>query len=932
MIQKIYLTKGVNADDADFAIAEGQAKNLVNIRYGSTDDGRTAWLENIPSTQEITVLLPDGVNTVIGSAVDEENGRILWFNKNDQNRHRIYCYDNGNVYEALRNENILTGGLMFNNYIHSARVSDGILYWTDDDNEPQKFNYEAGIKANYPSFSTTQAPYVLPIDRSVLRLIRRPPAFPVELQLLSSQEPSFTKYEPTQYLYRYKYRDGETSVFSPLSDLINFNKESDTFNQVKIKIPLDEKIIQDVQEIEVAVKFLRSNKHFSIKTWNRTKDAALFTAHNAGTQLTYDFFNAQLGIAIDDPAAAKPFDNVPIKSKSLEIARNRLMLANNLKGYDAPSANISLTGSFSIPGQGSTLTGRWFKFTFRTTQGQGTLYLIDITGIGNDSGFYTVVDVTQPPFPANVYYNQCIFQGAGTADVFARYGVTFSDVIEFAGLGSTSVVLNGPVIETQIGQRIFKSDCPYQLGIVFFDHSGRKQMVTNESLTFRTPDRTLTNVSLTTQFNWALQSDPEDIPSWAEYYSVVITKALRTRFFMQLRADNMCYVTKDNNQNVYTTTAYSSTAFGVGVNIASLFSYNIGYAFSEGDLIKLWAGANIVTLNIKEQEGDWLVCDLQNLGTLNNETQCLYEIFTPHKSTQEFFYEIGKVYPVINPGLSFRTYSVTSDSIPGDVYVLERTNEGQHSVEAMSPNDKFWKEWYTAHGRPNLPDTIGQQRKKYSICWSNVYLNRKSNGYSSFDALDEKELDNEFGQIQKLQITSKSQEDGTVMLAICKNETASIYLGETALSTPSGSQFLAASPGVIGTINALRGSHGTNHPESVQEYRGLVFWWDENSGAVIQYSVNGLDPISMNKTNRVFTKLGRKGTPGLCIGGIDPKHNEYLLLGPSDGTSYGVFPTTTVNNETDMYNSPQRTWRFSFAQEGHAGSMDAHRVTTFIWA
>jgi len=199
-----------------------------------------------------------------------------------------------------------------------------------------------------------------------------------------------------------------------------------------------------------------------------------------------------------------------------------------------------------------------------------------------------------------------------------------------------------------------------------------------------------------------------------------------------------------------------------------------------------------------------------------------------------------------NPGTGSRAYSTLSGSISGDVYINSRTLGGVTYVcEAMSPNDLYWSQWYTNLGRVCVISKEKQITNKVTVRWSNsVTLGSENNGASLFDYSDFTDLPFELGSIQRLMLVNKIESEGTVMLAIGEQETASLYLGESQVFDNSGASFLAKSTNVVGNVNVLRGSYGTLNPESVAEYLGQVFWFDSSKGSVIRYDVNGLVPIS----------------------------------------------------------------------------------------
>ena len=104
---------------------------------------------------------------------------------------------------------------------------------------------------------------------------------------------------------------------------------------------------------------------------------------------------------------------------------------------------------------------------------------------------------------------------------------------------------------------------------------------------------------------------------------------------------------------------------------------------------------------------------------------------------------------------------------------------------------------------------------------------------------------------------------------------------------------MAKSSGVIGTINVLKGSYGTIHPESAVEWMGAVYWFDANKGAVVRYDANGLFPISAYKMMNYFRKVGQDSIGGLSVlGGFDPYHGEYLIMSPMK-TPYPQAPNLT---------------------------------------
>jgi hypothetical protein len=736
------------------------------------------------------------------------------------------------------------------------------------------------------------------IERSVITLIRNQPWAPITTakSLDTTYVNNFIKGEAFQFAYRFVYRDYEVSTFSPLSVLSNYNTKTDTNNLITVTVPTSQKIPQDVIRVEVAVRFAVGGKYFIVKTFSGD-----LSPHNAGTSLSFKFYNDTIGIAVDDASATKPYDSIPLKSNTLEIAKNRLFLGNNIDGYETPKTT-SLTKS-TTTGQSGQVNGSWWRVDYEPFTGGGTvytLYVVDIQGI-TGSGYHRISpEQTTPPGTGSVDYaglNTTLFRiGSGFTDVKnyidAVYGPSYIRNFSFEDVATIINVPSGQITGLA-GQRAFKSDSSYRLGVVFYDEAGRKcGVVTNDDLDDDgkpklkavIPDRAFSTVSFITDINWSLDniSSTSEIPVWAKYYSVVLTKCLRTSFFMQLKADAIKWVTKKDDGTYQVENSYNINHYGTAIDVKSLFGIGYGYSYQEGDLIKIYPNTGpTVTLSIKDTFGSYVVCDNYDF----TGKTILYEIYTPYvQSFNEFYYEMGQTYEVSSPGTGNRQYSVLGGSFKGDVTLLERGITGStYLVEAMSPNDLHWKNWNTDSGRVNIVIDGKEVHKKTSVYWSNVIiLGSEVNGLSTFDALAQTQLPYELSSIQKLTLVSKVESEGTVMLGIGEQETASLYLGESQVFDNTGSSFLATTSGVIGNVNIMRGSYGTINPESVVRYQGQVYWFDANRGCVVAYNTNGITPVSNNKMFKYFKKVGQDVlNNGLKVyGGVDPYHSEILMFLP----------------------------------------------------
>ncbi len=960
---KKLLTGGMDGDSAPQMIAEDAYLNITNGRVAMASEyGRGFRCENIPGNTLVSqsVYPPYGTSFPIGSGIDYERGWLIYFLCNTFEDHGIYAYSasTGTTYAVIYDSQI-TGGLGLSKDYRidrNVRIVGDMVYWTDNNNDPRRLNFIAGIKANQAGYDTEVLPYQFPMEQQVFTIIRRPPYYAVSVTKATDAgyENNFIKNEATQFAVRYRYRDYEYSVIGEWSELVPYNAIAETSNYVEVAMPAAELIDQDVIEAELFVKFgNRAIVAFRIHTW----DADDILAHNSGAvPLTFNFYNDISGDAIDQATLYKPFDSVPHRSKTIEQAKNRVFLGNNVEGYDTPVSTSMAIGVATVSDDGS----------YDAVWGLLTIYYYSGGSVVNSTGYYAMyvptlgryfmidpIEGIDPPDtpvsaldsdidstlldslagyitgiypPAEDYdYFECIFETDPSGDPLLPATLTLTDVD----------------LPTGATQRAFKSEGSYGGAMVFFDKFRRKcGAVTNATLRVEMPVRTYDTAVFNAGMTWEVSNTNavDEIPDWAYYYAPLRTENLQTRFFASARAVQMFYVSKDaDGVYDYSHTTYDADRYAVAVDVSTLPNIGMGYTFAEGDIMKLFFDTTPADqdVSILGQDGKWVLIQANDFGVLGALVKPLFEIYTPYKpSVSEPYWEVGQIYPVLNPTAANRQYSTTGGLFNGDVYIIERGNTGStYLTENMSPNDKLWQNWYTDRGWDNYIDKIGQVHKTNSISWSNTYIQgTKTNGLSSWDALDEKAIPLECGIIQKLQLTAKVSNEGNVMLSICSYQTVSMYLSEVQLLAAQGDAFVAQSIAVIGTINVLKGNYGTVDPSSVIEHKGLVFWVDASNGSVVQYSINGLDAISDNKMKRFFQRylLAYKAAStgnldningfhhiGTCV---DPFTEELLITLPAliyenyanQLPSYSSVPSyaSDVINRFDIYDELGKTMAF----------------------
>ena len=425
------------------------------------------------------------------------------------------------------------------------------------------------------------------------------------------------------------------------------------------------------------------------------------------------------------------------------------------------------------------------------------------------------------------------------------------------------------------------------------------------SVGLTTPYRNFSYSTSYTAFQWTLSNSNavNEIPKWAYYYSVVRTLNLRTRFFIQSYTTIAKYATKDaNGVYQYSSVLFPLNAVGIAFDVKNISYSGLGYTYTPGDscLFVKDGSTQVYDLPVIAQDGNYIIVKPKNIGDLSS-AKFVFELYTPYKATdQEPYYEVGEMYTVNNPTLANRSYQTTTNILNGDSYILLRSLPviggvvPTYFAGTMSPDDLYYQRWDNDGGKLNFVTKLGQVKKTQYISWSDTFLpNTAINGLSTFRVENQKVVPQDCGSISKLQLTSKIQNEGTVMLSICSNETNSMYLGETQIvDSTGGTQFFGATAQVISTINTLKGSFGTINPEAVVEFRGNVFYPDANRGVWVQYSANGLYPISNLKMSRFWKSFFKQyismTKPQIeALGGrpyifstVDASHMELLISIP----------------------------------------------------
>lgn len=684
-----------------------------------------------------------------------------------------------------------------------------------------------------------------------------------------------------QFACHYEYVDKQVSVLSPYSVLCGASVKDEDYRRVRVEFPSLETIPERVESIVFSARVGDTGTFFEI---------GRIASDSANKYI--DFYNTTNGNLLD-PFQQLSSSLVPRRSKSMALAKSRLWLGGNLEGYDN-AVDVNLTPSISTVGGGELPVYGIYKIK-RTNQYwdsvnmvwvpivsyfelEGSEYFILKTAQDWDSrsGYVSPVDYNPAsPFQTVDVINGTEYSMNSLKDTFLN-----QYTLEYQNDTTVNIVDD---IDDLIGKKTFPSSSSYKIGVVFSDSEGRKGGVfTKDEFSVSTPNDKYNQIQILWQIN-----DDLNIPDWAAYYSIVMTKNLKKSWFIEDTCVDISYGRKNSAGDLEESLTYDPKYNYLVVNIQNLVNAGLGYSYVAGDqmIIRDLNGEDR-EFEIESFDGvDLLLKINSSVGTFNNTLlQYDYEIYRPITSAGAglLFYETANVYKVdIDPFTSARSYSVKSGFITGDSITVKRNKfslSGDPLEVTYSAVERLYTSisvengvWTVGLGRPFIETPIGEVDKLAYIRHSSTYIaGTEVNGLSDFDSGDEGNIPIESGTVRRLQPTDKESTEGDIILALADSDTYSLYVDESRI-TAGTSSFLVGATKVIGDVRKQRSGYGTIHPESVFEEGGYVYFYDKLSRSYCRYATNGIFPISEYKVVKHFEDQSDLNTESdSVITGYDP--------------------------------------------------------------
>lgn len=720
-------------------------------------------------------------------------------------------------------------------------------------------------------------------------------------------------------------------------------------------------------------------------------------SYNPNTnEYQFGFYNDGLYAVLDQIETNLQYDYVPKKAETVEVINGNVLAVGGLtEGYDRPdiddfSANITYyeadLGSYVTDPENdfilrninaySTSEYRYWDMYFNGNPSQGDVIRISIIAIGqatplNYSYTVTLTDqINGRNYTLNSFANTIAPQMPfGSGENLTFYGF-FEEHVQLRTRrdGSQWSLHSITVVRQNVGSlstksiNTLKNGASYQLAYAPYDRFGRYfPIVTDDRFIINTQTSAQTSGMLP-QINWRLQ---EEAPEGAVGYQILLSENRTYEKYVTLTG-----VVEENAETGGDYLVFNLKSLDRFANFEK--DSQVNYDFTVGDRVTLIKGINDKGLHVMWVSFPFVELDIVSFEivapTDNTDTKYLLtvrntplmdkylddpfirefvmELYTPKKenvdSTQEFFYEIGLNYPIVDGKHTVTFGSITKgDSyFRGRLYRSSITEEG-FPLDIADPHfsDNYESNFWSA-GRARLyNDETGETERKGSIRYSDEYIyGSKYNGIGRFYSEriygeNGGETTSKYGWIRKLETRNNA------VVCIQEFKVGVIPSYKAIISDNANQDLVADSTRIFGHVQYRNGDYGIgNAKESFSVSNdGVMYFLDDNHCVPLRDSLSGLDVIDRNMRGYFIEYVNMfKNTGSKFIGVYDNFNKEYNLTATDtngevidisireDNTIYtdNLPPLSSVNILSPEHGEiEQNSWMVTYtADEGYVGS------------
>jgi len=395
-------------------------------------------------------------------------------------------------------------------------------------------------------------------------------------------------------------------------------------------------------------------------------------------------------------------------------------------------------------------------------------------------------------------------------------------------------------------------------------------------------------------------------PTWATTFQWMRVKNSIYGRYLQWVANQVTYLSATATATTpeIQTSFQNADAVAIKISLSNITSYyaannnsQVGYTYQAGDRVRLIANRSLVNYQgVNDFEVTSYDSTTQSIIIKPNgfpfeiQSGTLFEIFNPKSvetTDEQIYYEVGEVVS-INNGIPAKYNGVFTN---GDTYWRGRliiVNDDATKFASAYPvviEDASISDFYVSQdqdiGRIGIIDpNFKQIYNPAKLRVSNDYqVSSANNGLSSFEELNQKELDKSYGEIKRLFFVNNN------LVVVTQNKEVSNYIGIITIQQASK----GAEAGILSTTDQFFGTDYYHSKLLGADFAGSVVFnnnsqlmgYNSRLANVWQYEQNGEQVISDVKMINYFKGLAGKVTD--CVGIYDRNYEEYILTIWRDG-------------------------------------------------
>lgn len=974
--------KGINVDVADLLLESDSYRYALNCIAGRPDKSGAYILENEKGNERVPFVVPSGTNICIGACPDEESATIYFFLYNSNGDHTIFEHHLPTntiapiVYPPVSGQTRFLNFQPDKHIINAKyiRVSNDVqlLYWTDgyfvSDELP--YSIQTPSLSRLKNYSPPRCLNVMLAKRLTRGLsgekypasfytgnlyeqnqytdaIRYPSVYAPTGRFLTDVNKAanyFREKKPAQYRIRYKYLNGDYSVWGGISEVVlpandefidNYQGGSISINnQCRITYQTGH---PSAVEIDIAVRFGNTGVWYKIDAISKyDKDGNVVIPSFAFED--YDFYNNKVLTPISVEQSSQPYDYVPIAAGCQEFISTSdtsvFGYGDIIEGRELPEPDVTIEKIIRVG-----VLNKWTSFGGTTGVNVGTAPVWWEFNIPALPEVFVRSDIPIGEYFVENAVVSLFTSVSGTKEVIitAQDVLTVSNSLDVANwirskFSSPTINISSPaaqirygisgwrLIRLQPGAIVLTWRVPllkyselrrganHTWGIIYEDEAGRMSTVVPIGATYiptLTEEAGIAGTTYTAdtypcaRVVFTINHRP---PSWARKWRVAYGGN------DILRSIQISPASASVNNGVVEWDISNYTGYLESIQPTSL----LPVVPTENDRARLLVRGNgvietsVIDLRVLSANttADKIITNLTDIS--NYSSGGLIEYYAYKKTNTIIYNEFSQAFDVLFNGTEWfhaGTLQNQTASQPcivelgyGDTYIKRRRYYNSYPAGSVLWDapiaDANYSDFYESAdiniGRVNLFDPNYEQRNLYSSFRfsRNFIFNTGVIGLNSFNENDIQDLSSQYGRLTIMRMV------GYVLKCLQTDKNTSIYIQRRQVYSADGSPMLATTDATIGSVNVSDDAWGCQHPESAVVFSRHLYYYDHTRGVVVRDAPNGQYPISIYG---IATYLRDKSmAPVTARAAFDKNSFRYVL---------------TLNEDTLSFDESNNAWR-----------------------